>query len=263
MLLSAALVMGCAKPAASEQQEEDEGKVVRIATYNVGVFNKYETSSVGLVASMMKELDLDALCLNELDSCTTRTGGVFQLGALCEAMGGWDYKWGQALNYQGGGYGIGIALNPRGGALEKWSVQLPKGDDSEVRALVGIETADFVVCTTHLGLTTQARTAQMNAICEEVSSRYPSCSKPVFLCGDFNCVPTSDEMTSFCKTWERISSTGATYSTQDPKKCIDYILRLRTSGSASVVLTKVCYSFESGSPKDASDHYPVYIEVKL
>ena len=54
-------------------------ETVRLVTYNAGTFNKYIADDYPLVAEMMREVGADAVCLNELDSCTTRTGGVFQL----------------------------------------------------------------------------------------------------------------------------------------------------------------------------------------
>jgi len=53
-------------------------ETVRLVTYNAGTFNKYIADDYPLVAEMMREVGADAVCLNELDSCTTRTGGVFQ-----------------------------------------------------------------------------------------------------------------------------------------------------------------------------------------
>lgn len=55
------------------------GKTVGIMAYNVGTFTKFEDSSLRMVASMVKETGADVISLNELDSCTVRTGGVYQL----------------------------------------------------------------------------------------------------------------------------------------------------------------------------------------
>lgn len=43
-----------------------------------------------MTARMMKELDADAVCMQELDSCTTRTKHVFQVKRFAELMG-WEY----------------------------------------------------------------------------------------------------------------------------------------------------------------------------
>ena len=97
----------------------------RLVTDNVGVFNKYIADDYPLVAEMMKEGGVDADCLNELDSCTTRTGGVFQLERIARLMGGWDYCYGAAMPYRGGSYGEGVMTRDR--AVDKFSVPLPQG----------------------------------------------------------------------------------------------------------------------------------------
>ena len=63
-------------------------ETVRLVTYNAGTFNKYIADDYPLVAEMMREVGADAVCLNELASCTTRPGGVFQLERIARAMGG-------------------------------------------------------------------------------------------------------------------------------------------------------------------------------
>ena len=54
--------------------------------YNVGVFDKYDESSVGAVADAVRELGADAVSLNELDSCALRTGAVDQIAEFASAM---------------------------------------------------------------------------------------------------------------------------------------------------------------------------------
>lgn len=45
-------------------------ETVRLVTYNAGTFNKYIADDYPLVAEMMREVGADAVCLNELDSCS-------------------------------------------------------------------------------------------------------------------------------------------------------------------------------------------------
>lgn len=77
--------------------------------YNVGAFSKYDGSSVDAVASAVKEMKADVVSLNELDSCTTRTGCVDQLAEFAAAMGDWNHQFGAAIPYKGGAYGVGVA----------------------------------------------------------------------------------------------------------------------------------------------------------
>ena len=59
-------------PHASIDNSKGEG-VTRLVTYNVGIFNKYIKDDYQLIADMMKEIDADAICMNELDNNTNRT----------------------------------------------------------------------------------------------------------------------------------------------------------------------------------------------
>ena len=83
----------------------------RLVTYNVGVFTKYVSDgSYQMIADMMTEGKADLVGISELDSCTVRTGRVFQLKKFAELMGKeWSYEYSRAMAYQGGAYGDGIA----------------------------------------------------------------------------------------------------------------------------------------------------------
>jgi endonuclease/exonuclease/phosphatase family metal-dependent hydrolase len=48
-----------------------------------------------------------------------------------------------------------------------------------------------------------------------------------------------------------------------PGSCIDYILLLNNGAECEVVAADVCVRFESGSAFTASDHLPVYVDVRL
>ena len=60
---------------------------VRIVTYNTGVFTKSGTDRTDMVAAMLREMKADVAGFQELDSCTARTGGVYQLHALAQKLG--------------------------------------------------------------------------------------------------------------------------------------------------------------------------------
>lgn len=249
-----------------QEQTDDpasEEETVNLATYNVGVFNKSGVNSMKDVAAMMKEWDLDALSLNELDSCNTRSGAnVYQLKNFASEMGDWNYSYARAISHKGGSYGIGSVTPEK--ILHRWSIKLPKSDDKETRALNVIETEKFVFCNTHLGLTAQSQMDQIGEINAFVAEHFPTCSKPVFLCGDMNALPGSESISELKKDWDLISTTGTpTFSTSNPSKCIDYIFRYKTSGKCTVRECRVGKKFENGNPLTASDHFPVLVRVVL
>ena len=85
--------------------KSQETKTITLVQYNVGVFAKYDSSSVDAVKRAVLEMGADAVTFNEVDSCTTRTGSVDQMAAFAEAMGGWNQHYAAAMPYKGGAYG--------------------------------------------------------------------------------------------------------------------------------------------------------------
>lgn len=110
-LLLSLSVSACSKDDFTPAYPKSEG-VTRLVSYNVGVFAKYAKSGYKMTARMMKELDADAVCMQELDSCTTRTKHVFQVKRFAELMG-WEYVYAKAMPYQGGYYGTGLACKDK------------------------------------------------------------------------------------------------------------------------------------------------------
>ncbi|MBQ8811890.1 MAG: endonuclease/exonuclease/phosphatase family protein [Bacteroidales bacterium] len=255
---------------------------VRIATYNVGIFDKYPKSGYRLTSRLVKEIDPDVIVLNELDSCTFRTGMAHQLKKFVKRMGvQWEGRFAPALKpFQTGAYGIGEAWNTRRmKALRSFNVALPKGEGTEPRALVVVEYDDMVVAGTHLEHTkASAREIQVNVISDTLKSLYGESGKPVFLCGDMNASPGSETLRLLGKDWTVLSAQKTTYprkselenlevmpetADETPGSCIDYILILNNGAGYELVASDVCVNFRSGSAFTASDHLPVYVDVIL
>ena len=113
----ALMMVGCCK----NGDKSSDTKSLRILSYNVGVFNKYLKDGYTDVANIIKETNADIVLFQELDSCTTRTGKVYQLEHICSMLDGeWDFKFGAGLlSYREGQYGVGIAAKQK--AVEKFS----------------------------------------------------------------------------------------------------------------------------------------------
>lgn len=274
------LLSSCNAQAQSRKAREND--VVRIATYNVGIFDKYKESGYGATARLMKELDPDVLVMNELDSCTIRTGMAFQMKRFLRRMGrNWDGLYAPALKpFQTGAYGIAEVWNE--GAMTKkggFTLVLPKGEGNEPRALVVIEYENMVVAGTHLEHTKEsARRAQIEIITDTLKTLYGSSGKPVFLCGDMNAGPESGTLKALKEDWTVLSVPETTFpdkaamaeitamplsAEETPGSCIDYILILNNGAEYEVVASDVCVSFKSGSAFTASDHLPVYVDIRL
>ncbi len=237
----------------------------RLVSYNVGIFNKFLTDDYEFIADMMKEVEADVVCLNELDSCTNRTRNVFQAKRIAEEMGGWSYCFGPAISYNGGKYGEGLMAKQK--PVDQYYIALPQSDGAEARVLAVMEFDDYVVASTHLDhVSGQARMEQAKVISEEMIKRYADSGKRVFLGGDMNCTPDSNVITYFKQDWTILTGTSGrenyTYSTKEPKSCIDYIMLLKNGAKVDVIHKQVITALKAGDVTQASDHFPVLLEVK-
>lgn len=252
----------------------DERKTVRLMTYNVGVFDKYEASGIKLTARIVREMDPDVLVMNEVDSCAGRTGNRDQLRTFTRAARRYDGVFAPALKpFMGGAYGIAEAWKRQMEPIGTFSMVLPKGDGSEPRALVVVEYEDMVVAGTHLDHKSKAaQLEQARAITDTLMSMYSG--KPVFLCGDFNALPDSPTIEYMRENWDILSPAKTTYPDSKalpswepdddvPGKCIDYIMVLKGSAEYEVVAADVPVTFKAGSAFEASDHLPVYVDVRF
>ena len=236
-----------------------ESVTVRIATYNVGVFSKYKESGIGMTAGIVKEMDPDVIVLNEVDKHMIRTGFRNQLKRFCRAAG-YEGVFAAALRFPGGAYGVAEAWKEEREPLDVFKMRLPRGDGAEVRALVAVEYEDMVVAGTHLDYRSEAaQIGQVEALTDTLKAMYGHKGKPVFLCGDMNAVPESGTMYRLREDWEILSPLEPTYA----DRCIDYILVLKGSAECEVVAGEVGDSFDAGSAFEASDHLPVWIEVRF
>ena len=255
-----------------EQPGGDEGKdelypkedgVIRLVTYNVGVFSKYMDDSTAMIADMMNELGADALAVNELDWYNDRHN-TDQLKNLASALGEWDYMYGKAIEYRNGYYGEGAAVKSSLGVKDKYEVPLPQGVGAEARVLVVIETEKFVFASTHLDpVSDEARTEQAGLISSALKEKYGESGKPVFLCGDLNSTPDSGPISVLRQDWTILSPLSATFPSTVPVSCIDYIMILNNGAEYEAGHSAVCRRFNSGDVEKASDHLPVYVDVRL
>lgn len=242
----------------------DKGEgVIRLVSYNVGAFNKY-TYSIDMIAKMMKELDADVVGLNEVDSVTTRTGREYQAKKLAEKMGNWHYFYGRAMPYQGGAYGNAIVLSGDYKKTGEKLLALPKGMGSEPRSCPVMMNDKFVYMATHLDVKNEeARLAGAKIITDWAKSNYGDSEVPVFLCGDMNCEPQDAPIRQLETDWTLLSVTKNTYPSTGATKCIDFIFALKNKAQYEVLASDVPLVFENGSVSQASDHLPVYVDVKL
>ena len=245
-------------------QPKSEPVSVTLVQYNVGVFDKYEGSGFEAVANAVNELGADVISLNELDSCTTRTGSVDQIAKFAEVMGGWNSLFAPALDsYRGGKYGVGVVSKPEMEVLKTETLKLPKLDGREDRAVAVVEYKDFVMCSTHLDLTHESQLGQIKAINEYVDRNYAKSGKPVFLAGDFNNFPDSELIALTQETWTLLTPTDFSFPAPAPDRCIDYIFARPNGKKVTVESTAIPQTLQTADLTTASDHLPVVLKVTI
>ena len=252
----------CAAASMSGQAPDKEADALRLVAYNVGVFSKYDDDSTQDIANMMHELGADAVAVCEQDSCNRRHA-TYQTKVFAETLGPqWDYRYASAMQWNGGSYGTAaVASQP---VLESFDIKIPKGDGYEPRVCVVAETADYVIAAVHLDHSSeQVRMQQARIITDELMKRYRRSRKPVFLCGDLNATPDSQTLSQLSEDWTVLSEPAPTYPSQNPRSCIDYILALKNRARYDVLGSEVCIKFETADVSEASDHLPVYVDVRI
>lgn len=234
---------------------------LRIMAYNVGAFHKFMTNSSSMVADMILEVEADVVGLNELDSCNTRHN-VNQIAGLAQNLGGWQWYFGRAMDYKGGAYGNGVVVPKGVKIVDKYFVTLPKTSKSgsEQRSIAVVETEDYVIGAAHMEGAALNQVAVVNSWVER---KYKNYNKPVFFVGDMNAVVGSDHIKSLETQFDIISSKQNSVPIDNPTRCIDFVFHYRKSTPVTVTGSATMTRFRKGNPQKASDHLPVYADVKF
>ena len=231
-------------------------QTVTLMSYNVGVFSKYLENSTPGVAQLIRESGATLVGMCELDSCNTRHN-AYQVKNLADLLE-WSYLFSRAIPYRGGAYGDGVVSEKP--ILASFCVPLSQGDGAEARSIAVVETEQCVFGSTHLDHRSPAAALhQMQEINHWFQEHYAGCSKPVFLCGDFNVYPDSEVISLAETCWTLISGTDNSFPSRDPKTCIDYIFAYRNAAPVEVISHRVI----TEGTEDLSDHLPVVVTVKF
>jgi endonuclease/exonuclease/phosphatase family metal-dependent hydrolase len=234
-----------------------EPVTLTLVSYNVGVFSKYQDNSIPEVADVIRGTGAAFVALNELDSCNRRHA-TYQLQELTEAMGGWFYQFASAFPYAGGAYGNGVLSHDM--PTSRYKVHLPKSDGSEPRSIAVLETDQCVFASVHLDYVgVRSQLDQVKALNDWFKGVYAGTAKPVFLCGDFNAEPDSEAIRLMGEHWTQLSGTDFTYSTTNPRKCIDYVFAYKEAAPVELVSSEVL----TAGTADLSDHFPLKVVVKF
>lgn len=232
-------------------------------TYNVGALSKFMENSTDMVAAMINEINADIVGINELDSCNTRHN-VNQIAELAKAVGNWQWRFGRAMEYRNGAYGNGVIVPAGADIVDSYTLALPPFGGGEPRSVAVIETLDYVYGACHLQHNSDSsRCAQAKVVNEWFTTKYSGYDKPVFFGGDMNARPDSEPIRILTEAWDVISSMEPSVPVKEPDHCIDYVFHLKGTAPVEVLGSHTMSQFENGDATVASDHLPVYVDVKF
>lgn len=228
---------------------------LRVLTYNIhhgegidGVFD------LERIARVILDTAPDIVAVQEVDSVTTRSGGVDQAAELGR-LTGMHAVFGKAMDYAGGGYGEAVLSRFPFAGTGNHILSASPGHEPRAALTVyirlGAEGPSIAFTGTHLDHTrdptdriTQA--GEINMIFSEERDT------PMILAGDLNAVPGSEPMDLLLGMWTDAASSNPqpTIPVEQPRRRIDYIL-YRPAGSWRVIEATVI------DERVASDHRPL------
>ncbi len=254
---------------------DKEKKSIRILTYNTH-YCKGESDpghinqeNIDRLAQVVKTLDADIVALQELDSASKHRGYRYLLQDIADATG-MEYipLYGNAAPFDEGSIGCGVLIKKNIPILSYEVLPLP-GD--ETRAAVKVESKKFIFIGTHADLNDELRKEGTRIICNSVKDE----TKPIFVTGDLNDSHRWSNGGIAFPLWQEefkiISDTigNSIPGRTDNNALIDYVLLSKNSkgGKVKVVQSQIVRSLQiNGQSIDTatiSDHYPVFVDVKL
>ena len=215
------------------------------------------------VAGLIREVNPDFVALQEVDEMTGRlaalnNGRPFSLVDSLAKLTGMHGYFGQAMAFDGGGYGEGL-LTQRKLKTHKKMLPIPKGGEKRAVLYVKAETKSgipFTFAGTHLCHQYQAnRVAQAKAI-----KNYFGGKKNVMIVGDFNFRPESKPYRVIEKPWldaaiAANNQPDMTYPFEGPDRRIDYIFLPKQSNWEILSIKTIKRSY--------SDHLPLVAKIVI
>lgn len=246
------------------QLEFKADKKYRIMSYNIGQCSQGGNSSAKLIADVTRELKADVAVMNEVRNVAIVNPDA---NTIAEKLG-WEKYYKSAKT----GMGNMITYNPKTLKIigSPTSLKLNKLESSTVkynedRVCLFMEFEDFILLGSHLQK--DAFTVHAKKITDKVKAEYAKKGKPVFFCGDMNTRPYAVELKNFTSEWRVLSRMDLStfYNPDQPDNliCIDYIFLWKGGPDVNVTKTEVCKSVKCGTITDASDHFPIYVDVTI
>lgn len=245
---------------------------IRLMTYNSfycksntgsKIFSEEHTRNFGEV---IKALHPDVIAIQELDSACNGRSQRYLLQEIQQAAGD-DYNivFGSAAPYDGGKIGCGVMYKK---TLQPTAIRQVALPGHEKRKLILISFPQFNFIGTHLDLETPHRQSSI----EQLQHELPTLpNAPVFFAGDLNDSPMwKAEVSAFPKLLQNFTILSATTGSlpDEPNETIDYVLvdkahRNKVEVKQTHVVKQLYMNGSVKETKTVSDHYPVFVDVKL
>ncbi|MDE5647148.1 MAG: endonuclease/exonuclease/phosphatase family protein [Muribaculaceae bacterium] len=228
-----------------------EPTTVKMMSYNIhNGIGLDEVTDYARIGEMIKSHNPDVVAIQEIDSATTRSEGVYVLGEIAKAAGMNDY-YAPAIDYRGGKYGIGLLCKEEPISIKRHA--LPGRE--EQRAIIIAEFPEYAFACTHLSLTEDDR----NASAEIIRSLAKEYDKPFYIAGDFNAKPESQFIKDITTDFTPLTETTApTFPADTPNVVIDYVMSYNPNG-VSVIAENPGVIDEPAM----SDHRPIIVTVSI
>lgn len=228
-----------------------EPTTVKMMSYNIhNGIGLDEVTDYARIGEMIKSHNPDVVAIQEIDSATTRSEGVYVLGEIAKAAGMNDY-YAPAIDYRGGKYGIGLLCKEEPISIKRHA--LPGRE--EQRAIIIAEFPEYAFACTHLSLTEDDR----NASAEIIRSLAKEYDKPFYIAGDFNAKLESQFIKDITTDFTPLTETTApTFPADTPNVVIDYVMSYNPTGS-NVTAENPAVIDEPAM----SDHRPIIVTTEL
>jgi len=227
-----------------------DGVRVKVVCYNTHHAQGTDGAlDVARVARVISSESPDLVGLQEIDSMCGRTNRVNQVAEYAR-LTGMNGVFGQAIPYDGGGYGNAILSKAVIGTVRR--VPLPGAESrvalfADVTVGSGAATVPMTFVTTHWMVGDAAAQQQSATIINTTVKERFDANRPIVLCGDMNARAGSAAITEMDKEWEIASFNFG----------IDWIV-YRPASSWRVVSVR---KLTTGDAAVASDHAPVVMEL--
>lgn len=236
---------------------------LRILSYNIYHGenpNNLGESNLDSIAKLILDLEPDVVALQEVDSMTERTAGIYgqKINLITELAKktGMEGYFAKAMDFSEGGYGEGLLVrNPEN--FLKQTLPIPAGGEPRAAAWTSLKLGNQIIWVggTHLCHQFQNnRLAQVQSVLDFAENK----NSPVIWMGDLNFKPSDLEYRAIDPYWQDaakvIGDESPTYQSSSEEGRIDYIWY--SKNHFELIQYQVI-------PVLHSDHFPVFVELKL